>query len=39
MFEGLVSNIELIFIILIIPKCDLVEIEKAMFDPLVWPLD
>ena len=36
MFEGLVGHFELIFGILIIPKCNLVEVQKAMFERHVW---
>ena len=34
MYQGLVIDFELIFGILIIQKCDTVEVEKAMFQVL-----
>jgi len=34
MFEGLACHFELIFGLLTIPKCDLLDVEKAMFQGL-----
>jgi len=36
MFQGFACHFELIFGILTIPKCNLSEIEKAMFQELSW---
>jgi len=36
MFEGLVCHFEHIFVLFNIPKCDVVEVEKAMYQGLAW---
>ena len=36
MFQGLVCYLDLIFGPLTIPKCDLVEVEKALLLGLAW---
>jgi len=36
MFEGLVSDLEIIFGLLTIPKCELIEVEIPKFQGLAW---